>query len=113
MSAASRISHLVPLLNSARGGLGVGHLDIGDLGGLVEVEVVDGQGHLGLDEGRAATTRNSVGNILRSCRCSKTVRKLLSGWALERCVGIENLPVNRAYHSSKERRQRAMCPLCG
>lgn len=45
------ISRLVPWLVSARGGLGVGHLDISDLGGLVEVEVVDGQGHLGLDEG--------------------------------------------------------------
>jgi hypothetical protein len=74
MSAASRISHLVLRLVSARGGLGVGHLDICDLRGLVEVEVVDGQGHLGLDERRAAATRNSVRNILRSCRSGKTVR---------------------------------------
>ena len=52
---------LVPILLpplAEGGGFGVGHhLDIiSDLRRLVEVEIVDGQGHLGLDEGRAATT---------------------------------------------------------
>jgi hypothetical protein len=51
-----RIPLLMPRLAGCRGGLGVGHLDISDVRGLVKVEVVDGQGHLGLDEGRAAPT---------------------------------------------------------
>ena len=112
---STRIGHLIPGLAGYRGGvgLGVGYLDVGDLGRLVEVEVVDRQGHLRLDERRAATSRDSVGNILRSCRCGKTLRKLLSGRALERGVGIKNLPVKRAKHSSEELRERTMTPLCG
>lgn len=111
----TRIGHLVPWLAGCQGGggLGVGHLDVGDLWWLVEVEVVDREGHLWLDERRAATSRNSVGNILRTCRCGKTVRKLLSSRALERCVGIKNLAVKRAKHSSEELRKGPMCPLSG
>ena len=112
---STRIGHLVPCLARCRGGggLGVGDLDVGDLGRLVEVEVVDRQGHLRLDERRAATSRNSVGNVLRSCRCGKTMRKLLSSRALERCISIKNLPVKRAKHSSEQLREGPMCPLCG